>query len=203
MDTKLLIELFGYLGSALVVISMLMTSVVRLRVINMIGSCIFAIYALIIHSYPTAVMNVFLVGTNLYNLFRLRKSDPQYRFVSELPDSAYLKSVLVQYADDIRNFFPSFQPDKPVFDTAYLTTCDLKPAGILLGTKIDDETIDILIDYSMPAYRDLSLGTSLFEYLKQSGIRRLTISDPDEKHLGYLEKMGFRKESDTYIRDFV
>ena len=48
MDTKLLIELFGYLGSALVVVSMLMSSVVRLRVINTIGSVIFAIYALII-----------------------------------------------------------------------------------------------------------------------------------------------------------
>ena len=202
MDTKLMIELFGYLGSALVVISMLMTSVVRLRVINMIGSCIFAIYALIIHSYPTAVMNVFLVGINLYNLFRLRKSDPQYQFVSELPDSAYLKRVLAQYADDIKTYFPSFHGQETRFDTAYLTICDLKPAGVLLGTKKENDTIDILIDYSTPAYRDLSLGTSLFEHLKQAGVKHLTISDPDAKHLSYLEKMGFRKDADCYVKDF-
>ena len=41
MDAKMILELVGYLGSGLVIISMLMTSVVRLRVINMIGSGIF------------------------------------------------------------------------------------------------------------------------------------------------------------------
>ena len=66
MDKALLIELFGYLGSILVVVSMLMTSVMRLRIINTIGSIIFAIYALIIRSYPTAFMNFFLVGINIY-----------------------------------------------------------------------------------------------------------------------------------------
>ena len=45
-----MIEMLGYLGSALVVASMLMSSVVKLRVINTIGSGIFAVYALIIHS---------------------------------------------------------------------------------------------------------------------------------------------------------
>ena len=40
MNWKIIIELIGYLGSLLVVISMLMTSVVRLRVINLIGSAI-------------------------------------------------------------------------------------------------------------------------------------------------------------------
>ena len=38
MDTATIIELIGYLGSVLVLVSMLMTSVVRLRVINLIGS---------------------------------------------------------------------------------------------------------------------------------------------------------------------
>ena len=48
MDTNTIYELIGYFGSALVVISMLMTSVVRLRIINLIGSVIFTCYALII-----------------------------------------------------------------------------------------------------------------------------------------------------------
>ena len=67
-----MIELIGYLGSALVVVSMLMSSVVKLRVINTIGSGIFAAYALMIHSYPTALMNICLVGINIYNLLKLR-----------------------------------------------------------------------------------------------------------------------------------
>ena len=71
MNTKMMIELFGYLGSALVVVSMLMTSVMKLRIINTVGSVIFMIYALIIRSYPTALMNLFLVGINIYHMLKL------------------------------------------------------------------------------------------------------------------------------------
>ncbi len=64
-NAKFLIEAFGYLGSFLVLVSMLMTSVMKLRIINTIGSTIFTIYALIIHSYPTAFMNFCLILINL------------------------------------------------------------------------------------------------------------------------------------------
>ncbi|MCR4607972.1 MAG: YgjV family protein, partial [Oscillospiraceae bacterium] len=66
MNTKIIIEAVGYCGSLLVLVSFLMTSVVKLRVVNTIGSAIFAIYALIIHSYPTAIMNICLVAINLH-----------------------------------------------------------------------------------------------------------------------------------------
>ena len=70
-----MIEMIGYLGSILVLVSMLMSSVVKLRVINTIGSGIFAAYALMIHSYPTALMNGALVGINIYNLVKLNQRD--------------------------------------------------------------------------------------------------------------------------------
>ena len=54
MNDHMMLELVGYFASLLVLISLLMTSVVKLRVINMIGSLIFAVYALLICSYPTA-----------------------------------------------------------------------------------------------------------------------------------------------------
>ena len=44
-----------------------------IRVINLTGSLIFTVYALLIRSYPTAAMNVFLVGINVWHLIRLRK----------------------------------------------------------------------------------------------------------------------------------
>ena len=45
MSTALMIEIFGYIGCIFVIISMLMTSVVKLRVINTVGSSISAVYA--------------------------------------------------------------------------------------------------------------------------------------------------------------
>ena len=90
METsKIFIEAFGYLGSALVLVSFLMVSVFKLRVVNSIGSIIFTIYAFIIHSYPTAIMNACLVMINIYYLIKMsRKTDKEYDFVkSDLNDS--------------------------------------------------------------------------------------------------------------------
>ena len=47
MKAAMALELVGYLGSFLVLVSMLMTSVVRLRVINLIGSAVFTVYAIL------------------------------------------------------------------------------------------------------------------------------------------------------------
>ena len=75
MDRQMILELVGYFASLLVLVSLLMTSVVKLRVINMIGSFIFAVYALFISSYPTAVMNFCLVGVNIYFLIKMAKTE--------------------------------------------------------------------------------------------------------------------------------
>ena len=77
MNTSTIIEIAGYVGSTLVVVSMLMSSVVKLRVINTIGSVISATYALIIHSYPLALMNICLIIINVYNLMKLLKTKQQ------------------------------------------------------------------------------------------------------------------------------
>lgn len=80
MNASIIIELVGYLGSVLVVISMLMTSIIRLRVVNSIGAGIFTVYALIIQSYPTALMNFCLVVINIYNLiciFRKKQEEKE------------------------------------------------------------------------------------------------------------------------------
>ena len=73
MDSSLYLELFGYLGSFLVVISMLMSSVIKLRVINITGSIISGTYALIIGSFPLALMNICLIIINVYNILKLKK----------------------------------------------------------------------------------------------------------------------------------
>lgn len=71
------IELIGYLGSFLVVVSMLMTSITKLRVVNMTGSVISIIYALVIGSFPIALMNICLLIINTYNIIKLKRQKTQ------------------------------------------------------------------------------------------------------------------------------
>ena len=59
------LEIFGYIGTALVIISMLMTSVLRLRIINIIGSVISGIYAVLVGATPVALMNLCLICINV------------------------------------------------------------------------------------------------------------------------------------------
>lgn len=77
MNTAMFIEIFGYTGSILVVISMLMSSVVKLRLINTIGSVISGTYAVIRGAFPLVLMNACLIIINVYNLYKLLKTDKE------------------------------------------------------------------------------------------------------------------------------
>jgi len=70
METHLIYELIGYAASLLVAISLMMSAIVKLRVVNMIGAFTFAIYGVLIGSIPVAAMNGFIVLINIYFLFK-------------------------------------------------------------------------------------------------------------------------------------
>ena len=64
------LEIFGYIGTALVIVSMLMTSINKLRVINICGGFISLIYALLRNTMPVAVLNFILIAINIIQLIK-------------------------------------------------------------------------------------------------------------------------------------
>lgn len=197
MDPALMIELFGYLGSTLVVVSMLMASVVKLRVINTVGSVISATYALIIGSFPLALMNICLIIINVYNLFKLLRTKNNYDTVMSDLDDAFVWYFLDRYSEDIAKYFPGFTLNDLKADMVRMVCCDGDPAGILLGNKMEDASVNIILDYSVPAYRDCSVGRFLYAELKDEGIAQLSFTQPASKdHIAYLMKMGFVQSAD-------
>lgn len=69
------VEIIGYCGSGIVVVSLMMKSIVRLRWINLIGALFFVVYGFFIKSNPVVVLNLFIVFADAYHIIRLRK-DP-------------------------------------------------------------------------------------------------------------------------------
>lgn len=67
------LELFGYIGTVLVLLSMMMTSVVKLRWFNISGSLVSMIYAVICHAWPVVTLNLGLIIINLIQLARLER----------------------------------------------------------------------------------------------------------------------------------
>lgn len=202
MDTKLLIELIGYLGSLLVVISMLMTSLTKLRIVNTIGGVIFTIYALIIQSYPTAIMNLCLVIINLYRLYQIRKSGPHYQMYETTGKDTSLQYLVEYYKSDILHFFPDTDTEAlKECNAVFMVVGETTPAGFLIGNRIEADTIDVIVDYSTPKYRDTSLGKYLYEELSKRGIRKLRFAVSSVDHEGYMKKMGFTSTVDGFIKE--
>ena len=199
MDTKVLIELIGYLGSALVVVSMLMASVVKLRVVNTVGSAIFMGYALVIGSYPTAVMNFFLIAINVYHLVRLFLNHKEYDLVTASPDDGFVGYFLEKHRTDIAAHFPRFTEKAAQADCVLMVCCGGDPAGIFLAKNAGKGDLTVLLDYTVPAYRDTSAGRFLYAQLKEKGYRKLIARGDVDKHRDYLTHVGFRQEGDVFI----
>ena len=199
----MIIEAIGYIGSLLVVASMLMTSVMKLRIINTIGSSIFAIYALLIHSYPTALINLTLVSINLYNMRKLvTASSPNYSLVEEEGDSLFLQYFLQRNRQDIQHFFPEFRGEDGN-KRAYLVCCADTPVGVLLGETTKSGGLEFALDYTTPAYRDCSVGAFLYRSLAEKGIIELIYTGELSKHEAYLIKMGFEMRNGNYVKTLV
>lgn len=196
----MLIELIGYAGTLLIVLSMLMTSVIKLRVINALGSIIFTFYALLIHSYPTAAMNFCLIIINFYNLARLLKGKKEYSFVPVNPSESFVSYFTEHYRDDIKSFFPD-ELKAENCNYACLICHKSTPVGLFLGNFEGEDTIKIKLDYTTPAFRDCSAGKGLYSFLAGQKINKLVIESASQEHIHYLKKMDFRNMNGLWVKE--
>ena len=121
-------EVVGYVASALVVLSLAMTSVVRLRLISLVGSVVFVVYAVLIGSVPIVITNVAIAGLNLWFL---RNELGGRRDLGAIPvpvDSPYLSDFLRFHLADIRRFQPDFEVPEPADDVVALLLIARRPA---------------------------------------------------------------------------
>jgi hypothetical protein len=195
----MILEIIGYIGSALVVVSMLMSSIYRLRIINTIGSIISCIYALLVGAMPLALMNACLIVINLYNLYKLRRTSKPYDMAVCSGGDGLVQYLLDYYKDDIHSIFPDFEANDAKDDTAYVVLCDGNPVGMLMG-KQTERYLDISLDYAAPAFRDMSIGSYVYSRLPEYNINRVRFSKRlTDTHRGYLEKMGYKEKDNVWM----
>ena len=191
------VELIGYLASALVVASLAMTSVVRLRVVSLVGSLVFVTYGILLPSMPIILTNA---AVTLLNIWFLRKEFSPNRDLGAVPiapDAPFLLDFLRSHYADIRSFQPGFQPPEPG-DFALLLTRDGLPAGALTGTA-DEGILRLQLDYVMHAYRDSRIGDWLYgsgtKVFTDAGFTSVATTPASEAQRHYLLGAGFT-ESD-------
>jgi hypothetical protein len=202
MNAAMMIEIYGYIGSVLVVVSMLMSSIIKLRVINILGSVISGSYALIIGSFPLVLMNSCLIIINVYNLYKLLKAEQKYDLVDSEVNDAFIGYFVSHYKDDIQKYFPNFVFENSGINKAYIVFCEGNPSNILLGKDNGNGVLDVILDYSTPVYRDCSAGKYLYAALPSKGVKVLQFAQNSSKeHEDYLTKMGFKKENGVFQKN--
>jgi hypothetical protein len=72
-------EIIGYAGTAFVLLSMMMTSVKKLRIFNMCGAVLSAFYAVMTGAMPVFVLNLCLTAINGIQLYRLKNKKEEVK----------------------------------------------------------------------------------------------------------------------------
>ena len=192
-------EIIGWIGSGIVVISMLQQRITRLRLVNLIGCIVSVVYSVAIGAWPLAGLNAALSVIQIYHLAKLwgtRHDTSSYRAVEVEASSEIVAHVLSEHAEEIRTFFPSFR-DPSGSTSAFLVMHGDTVAGLMLATQNGD-VADLDVDFVIPAYRDLTPGEFVFRrssMWQDKGVRtvRAAVGGPD-----YYERMGFSRAGDRY-----
>lgn len=195
MDYQLILELVGYAASVLVAVSLMMSSILKLRIINLVGSAAFTVYGALIGAYPVAAVNLLIVGINVYYLRQMLGSREFFRLLRVKPDSEYLRAFLDFYSDDIQRFLPGFGGPAAGDSLIFFVLRDMVPAGLFIGERRGEGSLLVALDFVIPQYRDFKTGRYLFsdqaEFFRENGVREVLSAPGSREHQDYLRRMGF------------
>jgi len=198
------VELIGYLGSILVAISLMMRSLLRLRIINLIGALFFTIYGVLLGAYPVAFLNGLIVCIDLYYLIQMWRQKDFFTFLEVSPKSEYLRTFVEFYKTDILGIIPSYT-HKPEEDLlCFFILRNMMPAGLFIA-KVQGEEAHVQLDYVIPNYRDFQVARFIFDenaaFFLERGIRRFVSEGGSPIHQTYLEKMEFVNNGEFYVHE--
>ena len=201
-----ILEIIGWFGSALLVVSLLQTRVMRLRVLNSAASAVLVGYNAALEVWPMVAMNVVLVAINLtviWRMVRQRHDARAYDVVRVGVDEPFLARLLRRHAKDIAAFNPAAEALAAQAEHAFLVTSGDEVVGVVLsraGGAPDEQ--QVVLDYVLPPYRDFTPGEFVFRAdgpFAQMGARRVVASQAMTASAAYLAAVGFRPDGDRQV----
>lgn len=202
-----LIEIVGWIGSLVLVISLLQTRVVRLRIINLLGSLILLIYNAVIMVWPMVGLNTVLVLINLYFLYKMlstRHDTKAYSVIVVGSDDRYLAHVLSVHAADIAQTNPNFTHDPAADRLEMLVVHGDETVGVVVAADAGGGTAEILLDWVTPRYRDLTPGEFVYrtsEVFTSRGYTR--VLSPAGMVKPYYKDLGFTPSGDRWTLELA
>lgn len=195
-----MIEFIGYTASVLIAVSLLMSNVWRLRLINLIGALIFVLYGAIAGVYPVLAVNGFIALVDLWYLAQMAGKKDIFKLLPVKAGDALLENFLAYYYRDISLYFPDFSVKDLADPRCVFILRNLLPVGLFIYTA-EGETINIHLDYVAPDYRDLKNARYLYniqqKFAELKNVTRFAAVSRSAGHTAYLTRLGFTPDPGT------
>lgn len=202
----MVLNALGWVGSALLIYSLMQARVLRFRILNLVACLILVVFNALLGIWPMVVMNVALAGINLWFIRKLaseRHSDKAFEVLEVGPLDEYLRHTLRVHADDIEKYQPGFVWDGTApGHTAYLVERRDETVGVVLVHDAGDGVAQVQLDYVTPRFRDFTPGEFVYRQsglFSSRGFRKVVT--PAGMVAPYYGQLGMRREGESYVLD--
>lgn len=199
-----ILEIIGYSASVIIAISMTMSSIVKFRVINLVGASLFCIYGILIGAIPVAILNGFIVLVDIYFLNKIFSTKEVFEILQVRSDNRYLFRFLQFHNMQIQRFFPGFQYQPDQNTVSFFVLRDMAVAGVFLASQHREKGLLVDLDYVIPEYRDFKNARYVYFHLRdeflKAGYDHVVALANSKAHQKYLRKIGFAEvETNKYV----
>ena len=202
------LEVIGWVGSILVVLSLMQARVLRFRWMNLIGAVIATAYNAWVGVWPFAAMNAAISIIDVYWLVRLYREahdEAVYDVVEVASGDAYFQRVVTVHASDIARSQPSFSAAAAAGQdrSAFLVVRGDETVGAVVIRDGGGGTAVVELDWVTPRFRDFTPG----EFVHRSsgiftgkGFHEVVVESPLASEHSYLARVGFSADGERWVR---
>lgn len=197
-------EILGYVASVIVAVSLMMSSIVKLRWWNLLGAALFSLYGFLIGALPVGFLNLFIAIADVYYLYKIYSTADAFEMIHLEGDMemGWFSIFLNECRGEIDKLFPSFRVTEGMSTVIILR--NMIPVSVFSGRIVEDGVFYADIDYVLPQYRDFKTGIFLYGdkhgFFEDHKITKVITESHDSMHSRYLERMGFEKRGELWER---
>ncbi len=191
-------EGIGYAASLIILVSLLMTNVFRLRLINGVGSLFFSMYGWWIGSWPVCLINLVIAGIDGWYLARAMRDGAFYDLAPAASvGEEYLKRFFLFHERELMKYAPGLTLEDLQGACTCLIFRNMLPVGLFSYRRSGPEA-EIMIDFMIGEYRDFKAGRYLYRtkrmFFKEQGIKRFHAVARHASQPRYYLRNGFVRE---------
>lgn len=194
-------SIMGYVASLLLAISLMVNNDLKFRWLNTFGCLSFIVYGVLINAMPVILTNSLLLLINIVYLVKLYRAVEIFDLIEFTGNESLVNKFLQFHHDDIQKYFPGYQTNAEPGYLRFVVLRDLVIANMFVA-KIDaDGNAEVLLNYTVPKYRDYKVGKFIFDrekkFMLSKGVSQVIYQTvANKRHLAFLKVMGFRETNE-------